>query len=61
MFHANGKQHSRMRKMINPALKMNNLKYMVEVFDEKAKLLTKVDEIHLWQNSVTPSIVPSHL
>ena len=44
--------------MINPALKMNNLKYMVEVFDEKAKLLTKVDEIHLWQNSVTPSIVP---
>ncbi|CAB4042149.1 cytochrome P450 4F5-like, partial [Paramuricea clavata] len=30
-----------MRKMVNPAFKVNNLKTMVEVFDDKAKLLAK--------------------
>ncbi|CAB4009548.1 cytochrome P450 4c21-like [Paramuricea clavata] len=39
---ANGKEHSRMRKMLNPAFKVNNLKSMVDVFHEKAKLLEKV-------------------
>lgn len=39
---ANGKEHSRMRKMINPAFKMNNLKCMVNIFHEKAEVLTKV-------------------
>ena len=38
----NGKEHSRMKKLINPAFKMNNLKSMVDVFEEKAKVLTKV-------------------
>jgi cytochrome P450 len=43
VFLSNGKDHSRMRKMVNPAFKVNNLKAMVEVFDEKAKLLAKVN------------------
>jgi cytochrome P450 len=40
---ANGKEHSRMRKMLNPAFKVNTLKSMVDVFHEKAKLLKKVN------------------
>ena len=39
---ANGKEHSRMRKMINPVFKVNNLKSMVDIFHKKAKLLAKV-------------------
>ena len=42
VFLANGKEHSRMRKMINPAFKLINLKSMVDVFYEKVELLEKV-------------------
>jgi cytochrome P450 len=48
---ANGKDHSRMRKMVNPAFKVNNLKYMVVVFYEKAKLLAKVNKCVLFKRS----------
>ncbi len=39
---ANGKEHSRMRKMLNPIFSVNNLKYKTDTFHKKAKLLAKV-------------------
>ncbi|XP_028416658.1 cytochrome P450 4F5-like isoform X2 [Dendronephthya gigantea] len=41
VFAANGKEHSRMRKMINPAFKVSNLKSMVAIFQEKANTLVE--------------------
>ena len=37
-----GKEHARMRKMVNPAFKVDNLKTMVERFHKKAIVLTEV-------------------
>lgn len=42
LFRVNGKEHSRQRKMINPAFKVSNLKSMVDVFESKTKLLVQV-------------------
>lgn len=39
---ATGKDHSRMRKMINPAFTVNSLRSMLDTVKEKANLLAKV-------------------
>ncbi|XP_028416651.1 cytochrome P450 3A16-like [Dendronephthya gigantea] len=47
VFLANGKEHFRMRKMLNPAFKVNNLKSMVECLQEKANSLAEY-----WENKI---------
>ena len=47
IFFASGKDHVRLRKMLNPIFKVNNLKSMINVFEENAEVLANVGEVTL--------------